>query len=108
MDIFMDFNADLGEGFGAYSYGADEELLPLVTSANIACGWHGGDPSVIRRAAKRRAAASWAAAWGSRAARPGSILRTLPAAGKSSAARRCAFMTRNAARFCAPGIDCAL
>ena len=50
MDIFMDFNADLGEGFGAYSYGADEELLPLVTSANIACGWHGGDPSVIRRA----------------------------------------------------------
>lgn len=48
----IDLNADLGEGFGAYAYGADEALLPLVTSANIACGWHGGDPSVIRRAVK--------------------------------------------------------
>jgi len=46
----IDLNADLGEGFGAYSYGADEELLKLITSANVACGWHGGDPSVIRRA----------------------------------------------------------
>ena len=51
MSGFVDLNADLGEGFGAYRYGADEELLPLVTSANIACGWHGGDPSVMRRAA---------------------------------------------------------
>lgn len=48
----IDLNADLGEGFGAYHYGADEELLTLVTSANIACGWHGGDPSVIRRAVR--------------------------------------------------------
>lgn len=48
----IDLNADLGEGFGAYRYGADEELLALVTSANIACGWHGGDPSVMRRAVR--------------------------------------------------------
>lgn len=46
----IDLNADLGEGFGAYKYGADQELLPLVTSANIACGWHGGDPCIMRRA----------------------------------------------------------
>lgn len=48
----IDLNADLGEGFGAYRYGADEELLTLVTSANVACGWHGGDPSVMRRAVR--------------------------------------------------------
>lgn len=51
MDHRVDLNADLGEGFGAYRYGADEELIPLVSSANIACGAHGGDPSVMRRAA---------------------------------------------------------
>ncbi|MBR0135142.1 MAG: LamB/YcsF family protein [Clostridia bacterium] len=51
MQFRIDLNADLGESFGAYSYGADEELIPLVSSANIACGWHGGDPSVMRRAA---------------------------------------------------------
>lgn len=50
MSIFTDLNADLGEGFGVYSYGRDEELIPLVSSVNIACGWHGGDPAVIRRA----------------------------------------------------------
>lgn len=50
--ISMDFNADLGEGFGVYSYGGDEALIPLVTSANIACGWHGGDPGVMRRAVR--------------------------------------------------------
>lgn len=48
----IDLNADLGEGFGVYEYGADQELLSLVTSANIACGWHGGDPGIMRRAAK--------------------------------------------------------
>jgi UPF0271 protein len=45
----VDLNADLGESFGVYRYGADEELLPLVSSANVACGFHGGDPSVMRR-----------------------------------------------------------
>ena len=49
--LSVDLNADLGEGFGAYTYGADPELLPLVTSANIACGCHAGDPGIMRRAA---------------------------------------------------------
>ena len=44
-----DLNADLGESFGPYRYGADEELLPLLSSANIACGFRAGDPSVMRR-----------------------------------------------------------
>jgi UPF0271 protein len=45
----IDFNADMGESFGLYRYGADESLLPLLSSANIACGFHAGDPSVMRR-----------------------------------------------------------
>jgi 5-oxoprolinase (ATP-hydrolysing) subunit A len=45
----IDFNADMGESFGLFRYGADEELLPLLSSANIACGFHAGDPSVMRR-----------------------------------------------------------
>jgi UPF0271 protein len=45
----VDLNADLGESFGVYRYGADDELLPLLSSANVACGFHGGDPSVMRR-----------------------------------------------------------
>jgi UPF0271 protein len=45
----VDLNADLGESFGLFRYGADEELLPLLSSANVACGFHAGDPSVMRR-----------------------------------------------------------
>ncbi|OWA35527.1 lactam utilization protein LamB [Saccharibacillus sp. O16] len=45
----LDLNCDLGESFGAYSMGRDAEILPYVTSANIACGFHAGDPSVMRR-----------------------------------------------------------
>ncbi|MET7667562.1 LamB/YcsF family protein [Micromonospora luteifusca] len=45
----MDLNADLGEGFGIWRLGDDEALLGLVTSANVACGFHGGDPSTMRR-----------------------------------------------------------
>ncbi|GAB7049408.1 LamB/YcsF family protein [Catenuloplanes indicus] len=44
----MDLNADLGEGFGVWRLGDDEALLDLVTSANIACGFHAGDPSIMR------------------------------------------------------------
>lgn len=40
---------DIGEGFGIWELGADEELLGLVTGANIACGFHGGDPTTMRR-----------------------------------------------------------
>lgn len=38
----------MGESFGLYKYGADEELMPLISSANIACGFHAGDPHVMR------------------------------------------------------------
>jgi UPF0271 protein len=49
MGLRIDLNADLGEGFGAYTMGADEAVLAYVTSANVACGFHGGDPTVIDR-----------------------------------------------------------
>jgi len=45
----MDLNADLGEGFGSWSMGDDSALLEVVTSANVACGFHAGDPSIMRR-----------------------------------------------------------
>lgn len=45
----MDLNSDLGEGFGPWPMGADAALLELVTSANVACGFHAGDPSIMRR-----------------------------------------------------------
>jgi UPF0271 protein len=44
----IDLNSDLGEGFGRWSLGDDAEMLGIVTSANIACGFHAGDPLVIR------------------------------------------------------------
>ena len=46
----IDLNADLGESFGAWRLGDDDALLTIVTSANIACGFHAGDPLTIRRA----------------------------------------------------------
>lgn len=47
--LSVDLNCDLGESFGAYSIGNDEAILPFVTSANIACGYHAGDPAVMKR-----------------------------------------------------------
>ncbi|WP_459548666.1 LamB/YcsF family protein [Nocardia sp. X0981] len=44
----LDLNSDLGEGFGAWSMGEDATMLDIVTSANIACGFHAGDPSIMR------------------------------------------------------------
>jgi UPF0271 protein len=49
----IDLNADLGEAFGAYSMGSDEAVLVYVTSANVACGFHAGDPAVIDRTVAR-------------------------------------------------------
>jgi UPF0271 protein len=57
MSQTINLNADLGESFGAWSMGADEALLDVVASANVACGFHAGDPLVMRRtvaAAKAR------------------------------------------------------
>ena len=47
----ININADMAEGFGPYDIGADETLLGVVKSANIACGMHGGDPGIMRRVA---------------------------------------------------------
>jgi UPF0271 protein len=45
----IDLNSDMGESFGAYTMGDDAAMLDIVTSANIACGFHGGDPLVMHR-----------------------------------------------------------
>lgn len=45
----IDLNADLGEGFGAWRMGDDEALLNIISSANIACGFHAGDPVIMER-----------------------------------------------------------
>jgi len=47
--IQIDLNSDVGESFGVYKLGLDEEVIPHITSANIGCGFHGGDPGVMRR-----------------------------------------------------------
>ncbi|MFI6769096.1 LamB/YcsF family protein [Streptomyces sp. NPDC050355] len=49
VDCVIDLNADLGEGFGRWQLTDDEALLSVVTSANVACGFHAGDPSTMRR-----------------------------------------------------------
>ena len=43
----IDLNSDLGESFGAWKMGDDESVLQFVSSANIACGFHAGDPVVM-------------------------------------------------------------
>jgi len=43
----VDLNSDLGEGYGAYACGDDAAILGIVTSANVACGLHAGDPAVM-------------------------------------------------------------
>jgi UPF0271 protein len=48
----IDINCDMGESYGAWKMGADAEVMPFVTSANIACGFHGGDPATIRTTVK--------------------------------------------------------
>lgn len=46
---YIDLNCDMGESFGAYKLGNDEEVIELISSANIACGFHAGDPNVMDR-----------------------------------------------------------
>ncbi|MCM3628948.1 LamB/YcsF family protein [Paenibacillus glycanilyticus] len=53
----VDLNCDFGEGYGIYSFGQDAELLQYVTSVNIACGFHAGDPHTMRTAVKQAIAA---------------------------------------------------
>lgn len=49
----LDLNCDMGESFGVYQLGADEQLMPYITSANVACGYHAGDPMVLDRTVAR-------------------------------------------------------
>lgn len=49
----VDLNCDLGESFGNYKIGNDDEVIPLITSANIACGYHAGDPNVMAKTVQR-------------------------------------------------------
>ena len=45
----IDINSDMGESFGVYKLGRDQEVMDYITSANIACGWHAGDPMVMEQ-----------------------------------------------------------
>jgi len=54
----VDLNADMGESFGMYKLGNDEEFMKYITSANVACGFHAGDPTVMKRTV------SWAKQYG--------------------------------------------
>ena len=48
----VDLNSDMGEGFGPWQMGDDAAMLDIVTSANVACGWHAGDPNIMYRTAE--------------------------------------------------------
>lgn len=45
----VDLNCDLGESFGRYTLGLDDQVIPLISSANIACGWHASDPLIMEK-----------------------------------------------------------
>ncbi|WP_111872493.1 LamB/YcsF family protein [Acinetobacter baumannii] len=51
--MFVDLNSDLGESFGSWKMGNDDQILPVVTSANIACGFHAGDPLGILKTVRK-------------------------------------------------------
>lgn len=49
----VDINCDMGESFGLYRLGDDEALMPFITEANVACGFHGSDPNHMRKTVER-------------------------------------------------------
>jgi UPF0271 protein len=51
--VAIDVNSDLGESYGVWTLGDDDAMLSVVTSANVACGFHAGDPTVLRAACRR-------------------------------------------------------
>ncbi len=53
-----DLNADLGESFGAWTLGDDAALMQIITSANVACGFHAGDPLTLRKTCAMASAAA--------------------------------------------------
>lgn len=52
MSYYVDLNSDIGEGYGAYKLGLDDEIINYVTSINLACGWHAGDPLIMDKTVK--------------------------------------------------------
>jgi UPF0271 protein len=56
VSVTVDLNADLGEGFGVWRLGDDDAMLDVVTSANVACGFHAGDPALLLRTCQAAAA----------------------------------------------------
>jgi 5-oxoprolinase (ATP-hydrolysing) subunit A len=54
--VRVDLNCDMGESYGSYTIGDDAAIMPFVSSVNIACGFHGGDPSVMRATVRAAAA----------------------------------------------------
>jgi UPF0271 protein len=66
--VSIDLNADLGEGFGPWRMGEDEALLEVLTSANVACGFHAGDPTIM--ASTARLARVWSVDIGAHVAYP--------------------------------------
>lgn len=55
MSFYVDLNSDIGEGFGSYKLGMDDEIMKHVTSVNLACGWHAGDPLIMDATVKNAA-----------------------------------------------------
>ena len=53
----VELNSDLGESFGRYTIGADDKIIPLITSANVACGYHASDPVVMEKTVEQARAA---------------------------------------------------
>jgi len=53
MSQVIDLNCDMGESYGRWTLGDDQAVMPLISSANVACGFHGGDPHVIRQTVER-------------------------------------------------------
>jgi len=51
-DFYIDLNCDMGESFGAYTKGNDEAIMPFISSVNIACGFHAGDPATMKQTVK--------------------------------------------------------
>lgn len=50
--LTIDINCDMGESYGRFKVGQDKDVFPYITSCNIACGWHGGDPATMERTIK--------------------------------------------------------
>jgi UPF0271 protein len=49
LKAYIDLNCDMGESYGVYNYGLDKEMMSLISSANVACGFHAGDPQVMHQ-----------------------------------------------------------